>query len=342
MTTDIISSLTDEHQGRCSDSDDEDGAWLDNGDITDHVGLAGVKNNEFDVGKDIDISSAYLLDILSDHPVQPTAAREGLSTSKVMADQATTSSSTPMVDADEWEKWPLPQRETEGRANGIPNSPNPSYCTQTYRGHTAARLTMLSVYDFALTFDKEVYRCPSMLLFKLSSKTTVLHNLVCIQHINLYNETFGGNESQMPVDNMLQCCALRGSSGGDTCIIQLFLHSDVDIVVQSPISKVASCYSSEQGRVVIVAYVLLVITEIEILSFMLYHSWKLYREHGNILPLVRVLVRHNIFYFTCGLLFSTTVVVIVVTLPRQTQDVVAGIVWRCGIGVRDCFLDWTY
>ncbi|KAG1838200.1 hypothetical protein DFJ58DRAFT_861777 [Suillus subalutaceus] len=102
MTTDIISSLTDEHQGRCSDSDDEDGDWLDNGDIADHVGLAGVKSTEFDVGKDINISSTYLLDILSDHALQPTAACGGLSTPKVMA--ATTSSSTPMDD-DEWEEW---------------------------------------------------------------------------------------------------------------------------------------------------------------------------------------------------------------------------------------------
>ncbi|KAG1863223.1 hypothetical protein DFJ58DRAFT_869265 [Suillus subalutaceus] len=99
MTT---SSLTDGHQGRCSDSDDEDGDWLDNGDIANHVGLTGVKSTEFDVGKDINISSTYLLDILSDHALQPTAACGGLSTPKVMA--ATTSSSTPMDD-DEWEEW---------------------------------------------------------------------------------------------------------------------------------------------------------------------------------------------------------------------------------------------
>ncbi|KAG1748346.1 ribonuclease H-like domain-containing protein [Suillus paluster] len=103
MKTDIILSLTNEHQGRCSDLDAEAGDWLDNGDIADHVGLAGVKSTEFDVGKDIDLSSTYLLDILSDHAVQPTVAWGGLSTPKVMADQATTSSLTPMDD--EWEKW---------------------------------------------------------------------------------------------------------------------------------------------------------------------------------------------------------------------------------------------
>ncbi|KAG2039918.1 hypothetical protein BDR03DRAFT_950638 [Suillus americanus] len=37
VTVDVISSLTSEHQGRCSDSDDEDGDWRDS---ADHVGLA--------------------------------------------------------------------------------------------------------------------------------------------------------------------------------------------------------------------------------------------------------------------------------------------------------------
>jgi len=57
----------------------------------------------FDVGKHIDISSTYLLDILSDHPVQPTAAHGGSLIPKVVADQVATSSSTPMED--EREEW---------------------------------------------------------------------------------------------------------------------------------------------------------------------------------------------------------------------------------------------
>ncbi|KAG1832317.1 hypothetical protein DFJ58DRAFT_823357, partial [Suillus subalutaceus] len=90
-------------------------------------------------------------------------------------------------------------------------------------------------------------------------------------------------------------------------------------------SKSRNCYDSKQSLIVIAAYVVLVIVEIEILSFMLYHSWKLYREHGNDIPLVRVLVRHNMFYFACGLLFSTTVAVVVVTLPVRFQVVIHGI-----------------
>ncbi|KAG2035819.1 hypothetical protein BDR03DRAFT_961642 [Suillus americanus] len=123
--------------------------------------------------------------------------------------------------------------------------------------------------------------------------------------------------------------------------------------MQSPIPKVASCYDSKQSRIIIISYVLLVIVEIggfhgflcwrvkyfiEILSFMLYHSWKLYREHGNDIPLVRILVRHNMFYFACGLceskhhfsqidtdicggsVLSTTVVIVIVTLPVRIHN----------------------
>jgi len=66
---------------------------------------------------------------------------------------------------------------------------------------------------------------------------------------------------------------------------------------------------------------------------MLYYSWKMYRESGQINPLVRILVKHNIFYFACGLcewkldpqqtgtysyyepVFSTLVVVTMFTVP---------------------------
>lgn len=102
----------------------------------------------------------------------------------------------------------------------------------------------------------------------------------------------------------------------------LTLGNSFSTITQSPIPQVASCYDSEQGRIVVFAYVLLVIGEIEILAFMLYHSWKLYRwEYGNDLPLVRVLVRHNISYFICGLLSSIMVVAIMFTLPASYGDV---------------------
>jgi hypothetical protein len=55
----------------------------------------------------------------------------------------------------------------------------------------------------------------------------------------------------------------------------------------------------------------------EILTFMLFHSWRFYREHGNDVPLVRVLVTHNIFYFACGLGEPN------VTFPKSTLTFMA-------------------
>ncbi|KAG2122788.1 hypothetical protein DEU56DRAFT_69884 [Suillus clintonianus] len=103
-------------------------------------------------------------------------------------------------------------------------------------------------------------------------------------------------------------------------VVTLTLYNSSSIIMQSPIPNVASCYSSEQGHIIILAYSLLIIIETEILGFTLYHSWKLYREYGNTMPLVRVLVRHNIVYFACGLLLSTTVMVIMLTLPAPYGD----------------------
>ncbi|OJA13736.1 hypothetical protein AZE42_02955 [Rhizopogon vesiculosus] len=66
---------------------------------------------------------------------------------------------------------------------------------------------------------------------------------------------------------------------------------------------------------------LLVMGEIETLSLMLYHSWKLYRGSEHIIPLVRILIRHNVFYFTCGLFFSTLLMAIILIVPAAYFDI---------------------
>ncbi|KAJ8580018.1 hypothetical protein M405DRAFT_938926 [Rhizopogon salebrosus TDB-379] len=101
----------------------------------------------------------------------------------------------------------------------------------------------------------------------------------------------------------------------------LTFHDSSSIILQSPIPEITSCYTSETGHVVIVAFILLVIGETEILGLMLYHSWILYREPERIIPLVQILIRHNVFYFTCGLFSSTLVVVILFTAPATYYDV---------------------
>ncbi|KAJ8595185.1 hypothetical protein M405DRAFT_391073 [Rhizopogon salebrosus TDB-379] len=80
-------------------------------------------------------------------------------------------------------------------------------------------------------------------------------------------------------------------------VILMFYNSS-SIILQSPILEITSCYTSKTDHVVVIAYIVLVIGETEILGFMLYHSWILYREHERIIPLVRILIRHNVFYFT--------------------------------------------
>ena len=83
-----------------SDDEDNDGSRPDDGDTLGDAVFDGVRGDEFDVGKHINISSAFLLDILSEQPVVQTADLAGhgpLPTSR------TTISSTPMDD--EWEKW---------------------------------------------------------------------------------------------------------------------------------------------------------------------------------------------------------------------------------------------
>ncbi|OJA19888.1 hypothetical protein AZE42_09748 [Rhizopogon vesiculosus] len=96
-----------------------------------------------------------------------------------------------------------------------------------------------------------------------------------------------------------------------------------DVVLQSPIPKITSCYISEEGRVVIIAYILLVSVKTEILGIMLYHAWKLYGELRHEIPLVQILIRQNIFYFACGSFFSILLVVILFTVPAVYYDVAA-------------------
>jgi len=101
----------------------------------------------------------------------------------------------------------------------------------------------------------------------------------------------------------------------------LTFHNSSSIILQSPIPEITSCYTSSMGRVVVVAYIILVIGETEILGFMLYHSWILHKECERIIPLVQILIRHNVFYFTCGLFSSTLVVVTLFTAPATYYNV---------------------
>ncbi|KAG1821106.1 uncharacterized protein BJ212DRAFT_979711 [Suillus subaureus] len=232
--------------------------------------------------------------------------------------------------------------------------------TLQHANYAFIAIACLWVYDFALTLDKDAafildapWRIPKLtyLTSRYLPFALVVTDMFRILQPGLslkldksqscttlfaFNTYVGGIvlfcAESLFIQRVLAVTGLRRLIVG--CNIVLFLvpvavtltlYNSSSPVMQSPIPKVASCYDSKQSRIVIVAYILLVIVEIEILSFMLYHSWNLYREHRNDIPLVRALVRHNLLYFACGLLFSTMAVVVVLTLPASYSEAISGL-----------------
>ncbi|KAG0693689.1 hypothetical protein DFH29DRAFT_383185 [Suillus ampliporus] len=203
--------------------------------------------------------------------------------------------------------------------------------------YTFFAIAGLCVYDFALTFDEEVE-----FMLNAQWKFPTLLYVICryLPFAMIFINGFRIVQPGLSVKSCLTYHSLVGyigvivlwcaeplfilrlcmflGRGRRTLIIAfcnyvLFLISMLvtivvfnasTIVLPSPIPQVTSCYINKDGRSLIVAYVILVIGELEILSFTLYHSWKLYREIGDDSPLVRILIRHNVSYFACGLLFS--------------------------------------
>jgi len=102
-------------------------------------------------------------------------------------------------------------------------------------------------------------------------------------------------------------------------IVKMYSSSSIVMVLSGTASIVNACYIVSGGHIIIFALVILIIGEIEIFGFMLYRSWRFHKEHGNNLPLVRILTRHNAFYFS---FFSTMVIIFKLTLPAPFGDVI--------------------
>ena len=162
--------------------------------------------------------------------------------------------------------------------------------------------------------------------------------------------------------------ALRDPAPGGVNILQLFLHKCVsscsltwrfnemqcsstvayspnyELLHQQGRSYCRRClYYTRHRRNRYVSWYFHVIPptfSIETLSLMLYHSWKIHKENGRTIPLIGIMIRHNIFYFTCGLceckvdpwqigiltccgpVSSTLVVVTLFTLPVCVRSIV--------------------
>lgn len=79
-------------------------------------------------------------------------------------------------------------------------------------------------------------------------------------------------------------------------------------ISEPPIPNITSCYNVGESRIIVAAYVLLVVGEFEIICFTLYRSIKHYKSLASDNPLLNTLIQHNIFYFVCGFFFSLLVI----------------------------------
>ncbi|KAG1776870.1 hypothetical protein EV702DRAFT_1107117 [Suillus placidus] len=92
-------------------------------------------------------------------------------------------------------------------------------------------------------------------------------------------------------------------------------YNNSQTISEPPIPNITSCYNVGESRIIVVAYVLLVVTESEILFFTLYRSIKHHKSFARGNHLLNILIQHNIFYFICGLVFSLLVMLTTGLLP---------------------------
>jgi hypothetical protein len=105
----------------------------------------------------------------------------------------------------------------------------------------------------------------------------------------------------------------------------LFSFGNSITISDPPIPNITSCYNVGESRIVIAAYILLVVGEFEIISFTLYRSIRHYKSLANDNPLLNILVQHNIFYFVCGLFFSLLVILTIGLLPSVYGDMASNL-----------------
>ncbi|KAG2122763.1 hypothetical protein DEU56DRAFT_69008 [Suillus clintonianus] len=78
-------------------------------------------------------------------------------------------------------------------------------------------------------------------------------------------------------------------------------------ITKSPI-PVTSCLETGNDKTIIILYVILIALEIQIWVFALYKVAASYRRGGDRNRLLEQLIRHNMLYLTCGIVFSLGVI----------------------------------
>ncbi|KAG2075358.1 hypothetical protein BDR04DRAFT_1091531 [Suillus decipiens] len=110
-----------------------------------------------------------------------------------------------------------------------------------------------------------------------------------------------------------------------TPIVCILVKYNSSIVVTNWIATgVPGCSKTGETSAVLYVYVLMVISELEILCLTLYRTIASYRRQrgANVL---RILVQHNIFYFTCGAISSVVLIIVIAMFPASYSDLVSSI-----------------
>ncbi|KAH7930236.1 hypothetical protein BV22DRAFT_1055566 [Leucogyrophana mollusca] len=109
-------------------------------------------------------------------------------------------------------------------------------------------------------------------------------------------------------------------------VVYVMINYDSSTVVTSPpVPNISSCYNAGQSHVIVVAYILLVVAELEILLFTLYRAIRHFRHPRGGSHLMNILIQHNIFYFSCGLIFSLLVILTIALLPDPYGDMTSNL-----------------
>ncbi|KAG1720039.1 hypothetical protein EDB19DRAFT_1779515 [Suillus lakei] len=116
-------------------------------------------------------------------------------------------------------------------------------------------------------------------------------------------------------------------------------YNNSQTISEPPVPNITSCYNVGESRIIVAAYVLLVVRRVcltifftEILVFTLYRSIKHYRDVARGNHLLSILIQHNILYFICGLVFSLLVMLSTGLLPFVYGDLFSKYVVCVGVG----------
>ncbi|KAG2347913.1 hypothetical protein BDR05DRAFT_591964 [Suillus weaverae] len=96
-------------------------------------------------------------------------------------------------------------------------------------------------------------------------------------------------------------------------------------IFEPPIPNITSCYYVSESRIIVAAFVLLVVFEFEILFLTLYRSIKHHRSLASNSHLLNILIQHNILYFICGFVCSLLVMLFVGLLPFMYSDLITNV-----------------